>query len=432
MDINKLCENEKENIIALRRDFHKYPEEYWREFRTTGKIGEYLTSFGYDVYYGNEVLKEEFVMNYPTEAEINRAKDFALNNGGNLNYLKKSGGYTGLAAVLDTGRAGKTTALRFDIDANEVIESTENSHRPFKEGFSSVNYGRAHCCGHDGHMAMGIALAKILSEIKNELCGKIIFIFQAGEESVAGGKSFSESDFLKNVDYFLSAHLGIKADKFTQDIVGVKGFLATKKIDVSFLGKSSHAGVSPQLGKNALLAASAAITAMYTICQDGRGSRRINVGTINGGTARNAIVDRLDIKMEVRGETNEICEDMYRECKKIIEHTSAMYGVTANIKVVGEAPGAESDSALANFCENIIKNLYPDHEVINSYDFGASEDVTFIMNRIQRDGGKSHYMMIGTELAAPHHNPKFDINEDSLTKGVKILANTVYRLQKAD
>ena len=430
MDLIKLCDNEKDFIINLRREFHKYPEAYWREFLTTYKISKYLSEFGYDIYYGNEVLKEDFVMNYPNEKEINEAKQFALKNGANLDYLKKSGGYTGLAAVLDTKKEGKNTVLRFDIDANEVIESDDNNHRPYKEGFSSVNHGKSHCCGHDGHMSIGITLAKILSEIKSELCGKIIFIFQAGEETVAGGKSFSESDFLNNADYFLSAHLGIKADSFNKDIVGVKGFLATKKIDVTFNGKSSHAGVSPQLGHNALLAASSAITTMYTICQDGRGSRRVNVGTINGGTGRNVIVDKVDIKMEVRGETNEICDDMYHECIRIMENAAAMYGVTVNIKLVGEAPGAESDNELANICENIIKSLYPNHEIINTYDFGASEDVTFMMNRIQKQGGKSHYMMIGTELSAPHHNPKFDINEDSLIKGVKIFASTIVQLHK--
>ncbi len=429
-DLIKLCENEKENIVAIRRDFHKYPEAYWREFRTTGKIGEYLSSFGYSVYYGNEVLKEDFVMNYPTKSEIDEAKDFALKNGGNLDYLEKSGGYTGLAAVLDTGKSGKTIALRFDIDAIEVIESTDDNHKPYKEGFSSVNYGKAHCCGHDGHMAMGIILAKIISEIKSELCGKIIFIFQAGEETVAGGKSFSQSDLLKDTDYFLSAHLGIKADKFDKDIVGVKGFLATKKIHVTFYGKSSHAGVSPQLGNNALLAAATAITSMYTLCQDGRGSRRVNVGAINGGTARNVIPDKIDIKMEVRGETNEICDDIYHECVKVMGNISDMYGVRADIRLVGEAPGAESDGELADICEKIVKELYPNHQVINNCDFGASEDVTFIMQRVQNHGGKSHYMMIGTELAAPHHNPKFDINEESLIKGVKILLLTVKELQK--
>ena len=184
MNLMDLCNAENDNIIELRRTFHKYPEPYWREFWTTWKIIEYLEKLPLKLYLGEDIIDKNMVINYPKEEEIQKAKEFAEENGADLSYLEKSNGFTGVVAELDTGRRGKTTIFRFDMDSNEIYESEDESHIPFKCGFNSLHKGCAHCCGHDGHISIGLTTAKVLCEFKEHLNGKIIFIFQPGEETV--------------------------------------------------------------------------------------------------------------------------------------------------------------------------------------------------------------------------------------------------------
>jgi len=88
------------------------------------------------------------------------------------------GGKTGVMGILKTGKPGPVVALRFEMDANDLNESREESHRPFKEGFSSVNEPATHACGHDGHVAIGVGIAKLLMQCRDQLAGTIKLIFQ--------------------------------------------------------------------------------------------------------------------------------------------------------------------------------------------------------------------------------------------------------------
>lgn len=430
--LNLLIENEKQNIINLRRDFHKYAESGWLEFRTTSKIAEFLENNNIKILMGKDIINTDFVMGYPNDFQIETAKKAAIKQGGKLDYIEKTNNYTGVVGILDTGKKGKTIALRFDIDANKIEESKAENHRPFKEGFFSVNQDSAHCCGHDGHMAIGLTCAKILSQMRGKLNGKIIFIFQPAEEGVRGGKAVVKSGILNGVDYFLSGHIGFKALNINEIKVGIGGFLATKKMKVSFNGNSAHAGASPEQGNNAILAAAFATVAMHTMCQDGRGLARVNVGTFDGGTSSNIVAENAEINMEVRGETQEICQDVYEKCVKAIEGAAIMFNVKSKIELCGEAISCESEKSLSDFTQNIAEKLYPQDKIENTCDFGASEDATFYINEVNQNGGKAEYILFGTEIAAPHHNNKFDFNEDVLIKGVNIYTNLVLKLNSKD
>lgn len=105
-----------------------------------------------------------------------------------------------------------------------------------------------HACGHDGHIAIGLAVAEGIIRHREYFKGEIYILFQPGEENVCGGKPRVQFNILKGVDYLLSGHIGIKARKSGEIICGTKGFLAKSKINAEFIGRASHAAAAPEKG----------------------------------------------------------------------------------------------------------------------------------------------------------------------------------------
>ncbi|MBQ2403959.1 MAG: amidohydrolase, partial [Lachnospiraceae bacterium] len=335
-----------EELVGIRRDFHKYAESGWFEMRTSSIIARKLTEMGVDeVLVGEQVCKRESRMGVPEEAALEKSYQRAVEQGGDPEFLPYTkGGMTGVIGIIKCGE-GPTVAMRFDIDALGVIEDQDDGHRPAAEGFASVNYGMMHACGHDGHATMGLYTTLALNEIKDELCGTIKMIFQPAEEGVKGAQSVAESGILDDVDMFFSSHLGMGYK--TGELIGLtKDFLSTTKIDATFHGVASHAGMTPQEGRSAILAASAACLAMHTACQDSRGASRINVGTIHGGTGRNVVPDKAVIQIETRGKTTDIERNVYNRAMESIEGAAKMFGCTVETAIMGSAASADSDWAL--------------------------------------------------------------------------------------
>ena len=173
-----------DEMISRRRDFHKYPERGWAEFRTTAVCAEVLARLGWSVRFADEFIEPDRVMGRDADARAEKRR--ALEQGAPAETLSRIGEYTGLCAELRCG-CGPLTVMRFDIDCVETAESAEASHRPAALGFASVNAGLSHSCGHDGHAAVGLALAEMLSSARQKLRGTIRFIFQPAEEGVRGG-----------------------------------------------------------------------------------------------------------------------------------------------------------------------------------------------------------------------------------------------------
>ncbi|MBU5485361.1 amidohydrolase [Clostridium sp. MSJ-11] len=419
----------EEEIVDIRRDFHKYAESGWTEFRTASKIANYLSKLGYEVKLGEEIFKKEDMMGLPSEEELKLNIKRALSQGGAEKYISMMReGYTGVVAVLDTGIPGKVTAFRFDIDANDGLESSSSEHRPFREGFSSVNKDSMHACGHDGHAAIGLGLAKVLKEFQKELRGKIILIFQPAEEGTRGAKSMANSNILDNVDYFLSGHIGLMSNKFGEIACGTEGFLSTTKMDIIFRGRGSHAGVSPQKGKNALLGAATAALNLHTLCQHEEGVGRINVGVLNSGKGRNIIPDYAIMKIETRGETNNINEYITQRAKEVIKASALMHDLEWEIKIVGGAESSNSDEELSEVFKEEVKNIKGIESIVDRVKLTGSEDVTYMMNKVQEKGGKAVYVIFGTKIAADHHNNSFDFDEGVLKIAIKAYAHTAIKL----
>lgn len=428
-NVDKALEGIKEEIINFRRDFHKYPEAAWGEFRTASLIIKRLKELDFEVLYGKDIINEKYRMNLPSKKELKQNYKRALEQGGIPEFMEKmKGGFTAVCGILKNGE-GPTIALRFDIDAVKNNECEEEDHKPFKFGFSSVNKGIMHGCGHDGHISIGLGVSEIISKFKN-FKGTIKIIFQAAEEGVSGARSIAESGVLDDVDYIVSGHIGIKARKSGEIICGTDGFFATSKINAEFKGKSAHAGVAPEKGHNALLSASTAVLNLDAIPRNSEGVTRINVGKLVAGSGRNVVPGRAFMEIETRGETTELNKYMEDYANRILESSAMMHDTDVEIKCVGKSINADSDKELIDFAVNIAKNMKEFDKVIKKASFGASEDICYMMKRVQDNGGKALYMMFGTELKGEHHSVRFDFNEEDMFKAIKTYLNIVDELSK--
>ena len=333
-----------------------------------------------------------------------------------------AGGKTGVVGVMKFTKPGPVVALRFDMDANDLSESLEEKHRPFKEGFASVNKNAMHACGHDGHTSVGLAVAEVLAGMKSELAGTIKMIFQPAEEGVRGAKAMMEKGVVDDVKYLIGMHLGVNLRKTGQVACKTEGFLATTKVDATFTGVPAHAGAAPETGKNAILAACTATLNLHAISRHSQGASRVNVGVIQGGSGRNVIPANAVIKLETRGANSDINEYVYAEAVRIIEAAAAMQGCAVSMKLMGGAAGCDSDPELVERIRKVAarQKLLPD--IVPAGNIGGSEDCSYFMERVQKNGGQATYVMLGTELAAGHHDSYFDFNEEALMPAIALMS----------
>ena len=167
--VQSLVSSVEQRIVGYRRDFHRYAESGWTEFRTASLIARRLSDLGYEVQVGRDVMVEADRMGVPDQGALESCWQRAVEEGGDRPYLEAMrGGYTGVVGALSNGD-GPVVGLRFDIDALDIDESTSENHRPARDGFASVHSGVAHACGHDGHAAVGLGVAEVLIALGTEI-----------------------------------------------------------------------------------------------------------------------------------------------------------------------------------------------------------------------------------------------------------------------
>lgn len=421
--INSLVDTMQEKMVVRRRDLHKHPEAAWTEYRTASIVADTLSNLGYEVHTGAEVVKADAMMGVPAASELAAQEKRALAQGANAAWLEKMrGGKTGVVGVLRFDRPGPTVALRFDMDANDVVETDDPAHRPNQEGFASINKGAMHACGHDGHTTIGLAVAEVLASLRGELAGTVKFLFQPAEEGVRGAKAMVAAGVADDVDYLLGMHLGMNLRKTGQVSCNTEGFLATTKIDAEFTGVPAHAGAAPENGHNALLAAACAVLNLHAIARHSQGASRINVGVMHAGTGRNVVPANALLKLETRGTTSAIDGYMYDQAVRILKGAAAMYDVQVALKEMGGAAGCGNTPALVAKLEDIAKDSGVFAEVLPAGNIGGSEDCTYFMERVQQHGGQAAYIMVGTNESAGHHDNRFDFDEHAMPLAAKFLA----------
>ena len=419
-------------LILLRREFHRYPEAGWTEFRTTARIIEELEKLGLSVQYGPSIHVKEKMYALPGDETLDacwqRAKTELPSHSERFEAMY--GGYTGCLTVIEGSLPGPTIGIRVDIDCNELQETTDPKHRPAAEGFSSVHHNCMHACGHDAHAAIGIGVAKLLCAHRNQLHGKVVLLFQPGEEGLRGAASFTAAGLVSECDYLFGAHVGLKDMPVGTIAAAAQGFLSSTKFDVSFTGIPAHAGIAPEKGKNAMAAAATAVLDMLAIPPHPNGISRINVGTFHSGSARNIIPAEAVLTVETRGATSEINTYMEESAKRVCQSAADMYECSCDIRFMGTAGSITCDPDLVRRTAEVLHQVEGVENVLTEFDFCGCEDITTLMRDVQAHGGMVTELIFGTPLIAPHHNNYFDIDENVIGLGARCLAQLALSLDK--
>ena len=236
---------------------------------------------------------------------------------------------------------------------------------------------------------------------------------------------------LDGVDYFAGTHVAPDDTEDDGDITpGTYGSLATCKYDVYFHGRSAHAGGFPEQGNSAILAAAHATLGLSGIARHSGGITRVNVGVIQGGSSSNVVADEAMISMEVRGETTEINDYMDCRAGEICQAAAMMEGCSCEMKLKGHAPSQASDLELIDRIADVVEHHLKQYRVSscrNARNWG-SEDIGFMMNRVQEQGGQAVYMRTITKMASAQHTVRFDVDESVLKKGAVTFSAIVYDL----
>lgn len=387
--ILKNVSNLEEYLIFTRRYLHENPEVSHKEYQTSTFLKQ-------------EIKKLEF--------EI----------------IETPG--TGFIAILDTGKEGKTVALRTDIDALPIQENVMNLRK--KKVSVSKNDGAMHACAHDGHMAIILAAAKILNEMKDLLAGKIIFMFEESEE--AGGGAEQLIEILKNykIDAIYGNHLVsfIEAGKISVDAGPVMA--GAILVDFKVIGKGGH-GSRPDLSISPIFGSANVLTALASAWSnqiDVTKTVTLGLGSINGGTVFNVIPDEVKITGSLRFYDSE-------EGKKAI-----------NIMKTTSKHAAMSQNCSVEFTEGA--NQIAVHPVINDIKLSkiARDGINEILPGVLTQGVKwfasesfSKYnclapivfAFVGIKnleegMGAEHHNEFFDMDEKALYYGTAAQVKFVY------
>ncbi|MBQ3106813.1 MAG: amidohydrolase, partial [Eggerthellaceae bacterium] len=332
----------QEKLVEFRRVLHQHAESGLSEFWTTAYLAKVLSEAGFDVKVGHEIFDVSKRMGLPDEETQKARLEAALAQGADPEWIARMDGITGLVVDLRPDLP-MHSVLRFDIDAVDVDESTEDEHLPAREGFRSINGGECHACAHDGHAAIGLGTALELLRYKDQLKHNVRIIFEPAEEGSRGAAPMVSAGVVDGAKYFFAAHIGVNAKQDHALVCGTQGFLATTKFDVEFFGRASHSGADPHEGKNSLLAAASATLNMHAIPRHGRGNTRVTVGRMESGTGRNVIPSYAKLYCETRGESTEINEYMFEKAKLIVEHSAGMYEQDYKITVMGKSDTAVSD-----------------------------------------------------------------------------------------
>lgn len=421
----------EDRVITTRRKLHEYPEQGFTEFRTAALVARELDALGYQVRIGADAIAADQRLGVPPMAEVEAAFAAAREHGADEQWLEPMrGGLTAVIADLETGRPGPTVAFRFDMDALPINEASGGQHLPAARGFVSRRPGSMHACGHDGHTAIGLALAAVVVELAKELKGQVRLIFQPSEEGGRGGLAMVEAGACQGVDHLICLHLGLGVPG-GEVVGGAVEFLASTRFIASIAGTAAHAGLAPEAGRSALLAAAQAALALHSLPQHSGGRTRINAGILRAGVAANIVAPAALLEFETRSDKTEINTFLEERALRALAGAAATFECDVETAVAGRTLAVDSDAALAALVADEAARLDGVRQAHLHRPFGASEDATFLMADVMARGGRATYAILGTDLAAAHHNERFDFDEQVLPLGVRLLAGVLCRLAGA-
>lgn len=414
-------------LVERRRFFHARPETAFIELWTAAAIAAELRRFGVRVRVGREAIDLAGVPALPTRDELDAAAARARAWGASDAELAPVlAGHTAVVADIEGDAPGPAVAVRVDIDALPLAESAAPGHRPAREGFASVEPGVMHACGHDGHIAVGLELARRLAS--SGPAGRVRVIFQPAEEGGRGARAMLDAGVLAGVDRFYALHLGLGLP-VGEVAAGTRGFFANAKLRAVFTGRSSHAAAAPEEGRNALLAAAQATVGLHALPRFAAADTRVNVGVLRAGTAPNIVAGRAELALELRASDGAVCDELERRARGVLAAAGAAGEVEVRVERVGAATTAVCDPAAVRDVADAARSVPAVTAVHTGHRFGASDDATLMMREVQARGGTATYVVVGASSPAPHHSPEFDIDESCLGIAADVLERAV-RLTK--
>lgn len=386
--IAALSESLRDTVIALRRDFHQHPELSNREFRTGKAIAGKLRSLGFD------------------EVKTGVAK-------------------TGVIGILKGGKPGPVAAWRADIDALPV---TSTLTVPYK----SRNPGVHHACGHDGHIAIALGAAEVLSKLKQEIPGTVKFLFQPAEESPPAGEEGGAPLMVKEgalenprPGAIFGLHISTWLPGGTFGVVAGPAMASGDFFDITIRGKQVH-GAMPHAGIDTVVVASECVLALQAIR-----SRRIDpmepmvltIGSIHGGNRHNIITGEVKLEGTLRTFNEGVRESVRTMMRQTLAGCTGTYGASFEMSFREPSyPVLVNPPALVEESLPLMRRV-GGAAVQNVKPTTGAEDFPYYQRELP-----GFFWFLGARnerlgIAAAHHTPDFNFDEAVLTPGVRMAAS---------
>ncbi len=384
MEIKKRINELKDELIELRRDFHRHPELGFEEYRSQKKVMEYLENLG-------------------------------------LKVSRIAG--SGVVALLEGAKPGKTVLLRSDMDALPITEETGLP-------FASEEKGKMHGCGHDGHMSMLLVAARVLTEMKDEIEGKVKFVFQPNEED-AGAYKMIEEGVMKNpkVDGAFGVHLWSQTPSGYVDIVEGPQMAASHYFYLTVKGRGGHAGFAHE-SIDPIYAATNIVQSVQAV--QTREINALNPAVImftefHAGSNMTIVPEKVEMVGSIRF-LYEGGEEVLERFERIIAHTCDAHRVSYELEYkVGNHLLSNDPEATELVREAAAQTLGDKSRVTANIRTMAGED---FCDYLRDAPGAFAFVGVNNPDAGsdyPHHHPKFNIDEEVLPLGVELHVRTALR-----
>lgn len=375
----------QETVVALRRHFHANPEVGGEEFATQAKIMEELAALG-------------------------------------LSPKKIAG--TGVIADFHGAHSGKTVALRADIDALPLQDEIDKPYR-------SKNAGKCHACGHDAHTAMLLTVARVFTDLKEDIHGTIRLMFQPTEEKFPGGAAQMIAEgCMDGVDYVLGAHVWQSLEAGKVGISYGRLMAAPDQFTITIQGKGGH-GSMPQGTVCALSTGAELVCLLNSII--GRNinpleSAVLSLGSFKSGEVFNIIPDTAEIKGTVRTFDDTVRKTVWDRLDAVCSGVCAAMGATYKIDKVFGYPAVINNPDVAAVVAEAGRETVGNDGVVEIGPNMGGEDFSYFM---QKAPGMFMNLGVGNparDAIYPHHHPKFDIDDSVLPIGVETFVRATFKL----
>lgn len=374
---------ETELLIATRRDLHRHPELGFEEFRTAEIVARRLRAAGYEVQTGVAVT-------------------------GVVGTLRGAGG------------PGPTLMLRADMDALPIQEDTSHD-------FPSENPGRMHACGHDAHVAIGLAVAERLARRIDTLPGEIRYVFQPAEEGMGGALRMVEAGILEGVDAAIGLHVWSQLPSGHIGVLDGPQMAGSQEFRITVQGEGGHGGM-PHQTVDAVHVASQIVVALQSVVARNVApldSAVVSVGSFHAGSAPNVIAGVAHLEGTIRFFLPDTEVTLRDRITSIVTGVAEAMGASATVEFADLVfPPTANDPELATMVRRVAGEVVGPKRVesdVTTLRTMAAEDFAEYSTRVP-----GCYFFLGarnetTGAVYPHHSPHFDICEDALPVGVEVL-----------